>query len=124
MQRQSRGRYGGGGHCQSGLSSWTRYGAVRELQMQLLVAVATVPSAAATTSTCVAVQINRGVLTYLNNNEQGPEKLVVILDCRGATAMQVSHLRHQVVWMLLGEFRHGWYAYTPHMLTQVAAAAA
>lgn len=63
----------------------------------VLVAVATVSSAAARTSTCVAVQINRGVLTYLSNNEQGPEKLVVILDCRGATAMQVSHLLHQVV---------------------------
>ncbi|KAL3137056.1 hypothetical protein ABBQ32_006642 [Trebouxia sp. C0010 RCD-2024] len=50
-----------------------------------------------TVAEVIVSQINRGVLTYLSNNEQGPEKLVVILDCRGATAMQVSHLLHQVV---------------------------
>ena len=36
------------------------------------------------------MQINHGVLVYLDDNEHGPEKLVVILDCRGATALQVS----------------------------------
>lgn len=35
------------------------------------------------------MQINYGILNFLNNDEQGPEKLVVILDCRGATALQV-----------------------------------
>ena len=39
--------------------------------------------------TWLAMQINYGVLSFLSNNEQGPEKLVVILDCRGATALQV-----------------------------------
>lgn len=54
---------------------------------------------------CVALQINHGVLTYLNNNEQGPEKLVVILDCQGATAMQVSHFWHCLYVFMLYESR-------------------
>lgn len=45
-----------------------------------------------TVAEVIVSQINHGVLTYLNNNEQGPEKLVVILDCQGATAMQATKL--------------------------------
>ena len=43
----------------------------------------------------VYVQINFGVLNFMDD-ERGPEKLVVILDCRGATAMQVGMAAHHL----------------------------
>ncbi|KAA6427217.1 MAG: hypothetical protein FRX49_02974 [Trebouxia sp. A1-2] len=36
---------------------------------------------------CIVSQINYGVLNFMDD-QQGPEKLVVILDCRGASAFQ------------------------------------
>ncbi|KAL0018087.1 hypothetical protein WJX79_000654 [Trebouxia sp. C0005] len=40
---------------------------------------------------CIVSQINYGVLNFMDD-QQGPEKLVVILDCRGASAFQASKL--------------------------------
>ena len=69
------------------------------------------------------MQINHGVLVYLDDNEHGPEKLVVILDCRGATALQVSMNlpRHAIagivcllllLLLLLDNVQHGRHAET------------
>ncbi|DBA92892.1 TPA: hypothetical protein ACH3X1_003062 [Trebouxia sp. C0004] len=40
---------------------------------------------------CIVSQINYGVLNFMDD-QQGPEKLIVILDCRGASAFQASKL--------------------------------
>lgn len=44
----------------------------------------------------MCTQINYGVLNFMDDT-RGPEKLLVILDCRGATAMQVSSAVHKLL---------------------------